>query len=59
MRRPSTRGIIGWYDGNPANLHPLTPVETGKKTVEYMGGAEAMLKRARADFAAGQLPLGR
>jgi alkyl sulfatase BDS1-like metallo-beta-lactamase superfamily hydrolase len=45
---------IGWYDANPANLDPLPPVESGKKYVEYMGGAEAILSRARADFAKGE-----
>ena len=42
---------LGWYDANPVNLDPLPPVESGKKYVEYMGGAEAILTRARADFA--------
>lgn len=45
---------LGWFDGNPANLHPLPPVEAGKKFVEYAGGAEALLERARADFEAGE-----
>lgn len=45
---------LGWYDGNPANLHVLPPVEGGKKYVEFMGGAAAMLERARVDFADGQ-----
>jgi alkyl sulfatase BDS1-like metallo-beta-lactamase superfamily hydrolase len=45
---------IGWYDANPANLNPLPPVERGKKYVEYMGGAEAAISRARADFANGE-----
>jgi alkyl sulfatase BDS1-like metallo-beta-lactamase superfamily hydrolase len=45
---------LGWYDANPANLDPLPPVETGRKMVEYMGGAEAILRRARADFAKGE-----
>lgn len=45
---------LGWYDGNPANLHTLPPVEAGQKYVEFMGGAAAMLERARADFADGQ-----
>jgi alkyl sulfatase BDS1-like metallo-beta-lactamase superfamily hydrolase len=44
---------LGWYDSNPANLSPLPPVEQAKKTIEYMGGAEAVLKRAREDFKAG------
>jgi alkyl sulfatase BDS1-like metallo-beta-lactamase superfamily hydrolase len=45
---------LGWYDANPVNLDPLPPVEAGKKYVEYMGGAEALLARARADLAKGE-----
>jgi alkyl sulfatase BDS1-like metallo-beta-lactamase superfamily hydrolase len=44
---------LGWYDGNPANLDPLAPVQAAQRSVEYMGGAEAVLARARADFARG------
>jgi alkyl sulfatase BDS1-like metallo-beta-lactamase superfamily hydrolase len=45
---------LGWYDANPVNLDPLPPVESGKKYVEYMGGAAALLERARKDFARGE-----
>jgi alkyl sulfatase BDS1-like metallo-beta-lactamase superfamily hydrolase len=45
---------LGWYDANPADLNPLPRAEMAKKQVDYMGGAEAALKRAREDFAAGQ-----
>src|SRR3954470_2021088 len=45
---------LGWYDANPANLDPLPPVEAGKKFVEYMGGADAILTRARVDFGKGE-----
>jgi alkyl sulfatase BDS1-like metallo-beta-lactamase superfamily hydrolase len=45
---------LGWYDANPVHLDPLPPVESGKKYVEYMGGATAILDRARADFAKGE-----
>ena len=45
---------LGWYDANPVNLDSLPPVEAGKKYVEYMGGADAILKRAAADFAKGE-----
>ena len=45
---------LGWYDANPANLNPLPPVERGRKYVEYMGGATAVLARAREDFARGE-----
>jgi alkyl sulfatase BDS1-like metallo-beta-lactamase superfamily hydrolase len=45
---------LGWYDANPANLNPLPPVENARKTVKYMGGADAVIVRARADFAKGE-----
>ncbi|HLG83758.1 MAG TPA: alkyl sulfatase dimerization domain-containing protein [Bradyrhizobium sp.] len=45
---------LGWYDANPVNLDPLPPVEAGRKYVEYMGGADALLARAKADFAKGE-----
>jgi alkyl sulfatase BDS1-like metallo-beta-lactamase superfamily hydrolase len=45
---------LGWYDANPVNLDALPPVDAGKKYVEYMGGGDAILARARADFAKGE-----
>jgi alkyl sulfatase BDS1-like metallo-beta-lactamase superfamily hydrolase len=45
---------LGWYDANPVNLDPLPPVQAGIKYVEYMGGSEAILARARKDFAKGE-----
>jgi len=45
---------LGWYDANPANLDPLPRAEEAKKEIDYMGGADAVLKRARDDYAAGQ-----
>ncbi len=42
---------LGYYDGNPANLDALAPVEAAKKSVEYMGGAAAVLEKARGDYA--------
>jgi alkyl sulfatase BDS1-like metallo-beta-lactamase superfamily hydrolase len=44
---------LGFFDGNPANLHPHPPVEAARRYVAYMGGAEAILERARADHEAG------
>jgi alkyl sulfatase BDS1-like metallo-beta-lactamase superfamily hydrolase len=41
---------LGWYDANPANLNPLPPVESARRHVEYMGGARAVIERARVDF---------
>src|SRR3954451_20302574 len=45
---------LGWYNANPADLNPLPRAEFARKQIEYMGGADAVLKRAREDFAAGQ-----
>ncbi|MEY9849782.1 alkyl sulfatase BDS1-like metallo-beta-lactamase superfamily hydrolase [Streptacidiphilus sp. BW17] len=45
---------LGWFDANPAHLHPLPPVAAARKYVAYMGGADAVLARAREDFAKGE-----
>ncbi len=45
---------LSWYDANPANLNQLPRREAGRKMVEYMGGAEALLFRAQADFGVGE-----
>jgi alkyl sulfatase BDS1-like metallo-beta-lactamase superfamily hydrolase len=41
---------FGWYNGNPATLHPLPRVEAAKKYVDYMGGADAIVQKAKADY---------
>lgn len=41
---------FGWYDGNPANLDPLPPEEAASYYVKLMGGADAILEQAQADF---------
>lgn len=45
---------MGPYDGHPASLDPLPPDAAAAKTLEYMGGAQAVLERARKDFEAGE-----
>jgi len=45
---------MGFFDGNPTTLDQLPPEDAAKKYVEYMGGADAILTRARADFDKGQ-----
>ena len=45
---------LGWFDANPAHLHELPPVETATRFVDYMGGADAVLGRARGDFERGE-----
>ena len=44
---------LGFFDGNPAHLHPLPPAAQAKRYVAYMGGADAIVKKAQADFEAG------
>jgi alkyl sulfatase BDS1-like metallo-beta-lactamase superfamily hydrolase len=44
---------LGWFDGNPANLQPLPPEPAAARYVAYMGGADAVLARAREDLARG------
>lgn len=45
---------MGWYDANPSNLNNLPPVDAAKKYVEYMGGENAILKKAQDDFDKGE-----
>jgi alkyl sulfatase BDS1-like metallo-beta-lactamase superfamily hydrolase len=45
---------LSWYDAHPANLHALPPVPAAKKTIEYMGGIEAVLTKAQIDFDIGE-----
>jgi alkyl sulfatase BDS1-like metallo-beta-lactamase superfamily hydrolase len=44
---------LGWFDGNPANLHALPPVEAGRRYVDLAGGADALLAKAREAYARG------
>lgn len=45
---------LGWFDGNPANLYQLPPEQASKKYVEFMGGAEQVLQKAREAFNRGE-----
>ncbi len=45
---------LGYYDGHPANLDALPPAAAAAKSVEYMGGASAVLEKARRDYARGE-----
>lgn len=42
---------LGWFDGNPAGLHPLPPVDVARRYVNFMGGGEALLEKARKSYA--------
>ncbi|KJK07896.1 hypothetical protein UB47_09640 [Pseudomonas sp. 5] len=38
---------LGWFIGNPATLWELPPEEEAKRFVDMMGGADAVLKKAK------------
>jgi alkyl sulfatase BDS1-like metallo-beta-lactamase superfamily hydrolase len=44
---------LGWFDANPAHLHPLPPAEAARKYVEFMGGPEAVLAKAKESLKKG------
>ncbi len=46
---------LGWFDGNPARLWPHPPVESSTRYVECMGGADAVVAKAEAYAASGDL----
>ncbi|HDX8376172.1 TPA: MBL fold metallo-hydrolase [Aeromonas dhakensis] len=45
---------MGWYSGNPSDLDNLPPEMVGPKYVEFMGGEQALLKKAKASFDKGE-----
>ncbi len=44
---------LGWFDANPSNLHRLPLPESAGKYVEFMGGADEVLHKAKVSFDAG------
>jgi alkyl sulfatase BDS1-like metallo-beta-lactamase superfamily hydrolase len=46
---------LGWFDGNPAHLWPHPPEEAARRYVEFMGGADEVLRKAEASLADGDL----
>jgi len=44
---------LGFYDGHPSSLDPYEPVEAGKRYVDFMGGMDTLLDRARESYEAG------
>ncbi|MDR3597390.1 alkyl sulfatase dimerization domain-containing protein [Clostridium sp.] len=41
---------MGWYDSNPVDLNKLLPQDSAKKYVEYMGGEDRVLRKAKESF---------
>lgn len=46
--------LLGYWDGNPATLMPLSPADSAPLYVELMGGADPILARGRALIDDGQ-----
>ncbi|OEH93573.1 alkyl/aryl-sulfatase [Bacillus solimangrovi] len=45
---------MGWYNGNPVDLNKLLPEESATKYVEYMGGEERIIDKAKKSFREGE-----
>ncbi|MBM7615519.1 alkyl/aryl-sulfatase [Alkaliphilus hydrothermalis] len=45
---------MGWYNGNPVDLNKLPTEESAKKYIEYMGGEDVVLERAKKSFKDGE-----
>jgi len=41
---------LGWYDGNPVHLNPLTPDESAVRYIQMMGGSEIVIQKAQTYF---------
>ena len=44
---------LGYFDGNPAHLYPLPPVEVANHYLDFMGGADSVVAKAKISFASG------
>ena len=44
---------VGWFDGDPLHIAPLTPLEEAERMAGLAGGASALVAKAREALAAG------
>ena len=44
---------LGYFDGNPAHLYPLPPVEVANHYLNFMGGADSLVAKAKDSFSSG------
>ncbi|KAB3532940.1 MBL fold metallo-hydrolase [Alkaliphilus pronyensis] len=45
---------MGWYNGNPVDLNKLPTEQSAKKYIEYMGGEDEVLERAKRSYEDGE-----
>lgn len=48
-------GYLGWFDGNPATLFPLSPAEHAREMASLAGGTEKLMDHAESAFESGNL----
>lgn len=44
---------LGWFDGNPLNLHRENPVQQARRMADLVGGVDELLARAHAEMESG------
>lgn len=49
-------GLLGWFDGNPSRLMPLSPEEEAERMAVMAGGADNLLRRAETALAERDYP---
>jgi alkyl sulfatase BDS1-like metallo-beta-lactamase superfamily hydrolase len=47
-------GTLGWFDGNPASLHPLAPADRAKRMAAMAGGPDRIAAAFDSAVAAGE-----
>mgnify|MGYP005813267941 CR=1 FL=1 len=52
--RAAYASYIGWFDGDPVNLSPLTKKELGRELIELAGSSRAVLSQARRALSQGR-----
>jgi len=40
-------GYLGWFDGNPTSLFPLSPIEEARRIVKLVGSKEKLIKKVK------------
>lgn len=45
------QGYLGWFDGNPTNLFPLSPLQEAQRVARLAGGVDALRRAAETALA--------
>lgn len=52
--RAISTGLLGWFDGNPTHLNPLSPKQEAQKMAQLAGGTDALSTQMQKAFNNGQ-----